>query len=232
MLSSSRSPSAAALSRSSTFLASAAMRRKMKPSATRRNGSGERKRPLASVEKREGAAGVPCAQSQPDATSAFPSRTMWPPRQLAMTAYLGRPRLPPPFTRDVKRTIDASAGRLSRSPVATAAGGSADGRLAISAQKTSRSPSEQVECVGHEACIVEIVDAPHEPPLGITPGPEILDMGITHRQYGRRALEFAEPDLDQLAPTKESGAKEGQRIATHPRVLTREARIDNRALCP
>jgi hypothetical protein len=50
---------------------------------------------------------------------------------------------------------------------------------------TDRQP-DQVERVGVQTRLIEIVHAPHQPSIGVAPSPEVLHVQIAHRQDARR----------------------------------------------
>src|SRR5262249_45775217 len=79
------------------------------------------------IRKRGCQAKAPWAKSQGEGTRASPPPPTRPPRHFAIATYRGRPRLPPPLTREAKRTMEAHSGSDFFSPPATSGGGSASG---------------------------------------------------------------------------------------------------------
>src|SRR3954447_6674933 len=99
--------------------------------------------PRARSRKRIGSA-VPDAQCQADGTSALASRTIRPPRQLAIKTKRGRPRPPPPFTRVANRSLaDRALTMLQCNPLLSHL-------LAISRKLSFSSRVKYVGCLENE----------------------------------------------------------------------------------
>src|SRR6516225_3546124 len=88
---------------------------------------------------------------------------------------------------------------------------------------------DQIERVGYYRGLVEIIDAPDKTAFFVTPGPKILDMGVTEREYRRCAGEIGAKRFYPAGPAKKRGAQEHERILRHVLVLLLEIGLYNRA---
>ena len=93
-------------------------------------------------------------------------------------------------------------------------------------QRTGRQP-HQVHRVGEEAGLVEIVDSPHQPPIGISPGAEVLHVQVADRQETRHVIQFRAHLGPYLHPTIESRPKEWKKGRRHLLVLEPQIGLDN-----
>ena len=68
---------------------------------------------------------------------------------------------------------------------------------------------------GHGMGLIEIVDAPDEPPFRIAPRAEIFEMEIADGKDFREAIQFRAIIRPKLGPAIISGAKKEKRIKPH-----------------
>src|SRR5262249_11151696 len=76
----------------------------------------------------------------------------------------------------------------------------------------------------------EIIDAPDQPALGVSPAAEILEMKVADAEQARRAGQLRTMDRKQLHPAIEGGAQEGEGILRHVAMLLVEIRLDHFAV--
>ncbi len=94
----------------------------------------------------------------------------------------------------------------------------------------ARAEAQQVERVRQRGRLVEVVDAPREPPLGVAPAAEVLHVQVADgeqlgrlHQLGRRLL------LEPREPEVVRRAQEERRRLGHPLVLAREVVVEDGA---
>ena len=85
-------------------------------------------------------------------------------------------------------------------------------------QRTRRQP-HQVHGVGIHTGFIKIVNSPHQPPIGVSPGAEVLHVQIAHRQNMRHLVEFRTNLRPHLNPAIKRSPKERKKTRPHLRVL-------------
>ena len=74
---------------------------------------------------------------------------------------------------------------------------------------------DQIEHIGHHGRFVEIVDAPDETAVGVTPGAEIFQMQIADAEYLRRIHQVRAPGADFLRPAEIGCPQEHEGVGLH-----------------
>src|SRR5579859_302388 len=70
----------------------------------------------------------------------------------------------------------------------------------IRCQMSADCETDQIVCEGQSVSLVEVVDAPDQPPFGIAPGSEVLDVQIADGQHGRGFSQVGTDFWPQLSP--------------------------------
>src|SRR5258706_1726331 len=120
-------------------------------------------------------------------------------------------------------------GRLQASPIAGQDGvadrGGAHQPGAPRQQRARRQPQE-IEHERHLGGLVEIVDAPHQPALGVAPGAEILQVDVADREHGGRIGQLGTAREHRLRQAQVDRAQEAERAVAHDWVLGLEIGFD------
>src|ERR1700686_3516993 len=94
-------------------------------------------------------------------------------------------------------------------------------------QQRARRQPHQIHCVGIQTRFIKIVNAPHQAPIGISPGAEILHVQIAHRQNMRYSIQFRTLLRPDLQPAIESGPKERKKRRRHLLMLDPQIGLNN-----
>ncbi len=94
-------------------------------------------------------------------------------------------------------------------------------------QPRARSEPYQIVCVRQRARLIEIVDAPDQSTLAVTPGAVILNVQISNPQDLWRASEFGTQRGEQLRPAIKRGAQKRKTVLRHQPVFRPQVRSDD-----
>jgi hypothetical protein len=95
-----------------------------------------------------------------------------------------------------------------------------------SSQKRACGQANEVERVGHDRGIVEVVGTPDQASLSVAPGPEVLQMRIADRKNLRRRRKTWTDIEDRLGPAPVSRTQEDEAVRAHLRVFPDNIRLD------
>src|SRR5262249_29154706 len=80
---------------------------------------------------------------------------------------------------------------------------------------------------GHACRLVEVVDAPHQAPVRVAPGAEVLNMNVPDREHARTRPKLGADLKHGLGPAPVRGAQEGKGARAHLLVLALEILLDH-----
>ena len=89
---------------------------------------------------------------------------------------------------------------------------------------------DQVERVGNDRSLVEIVDAPDQSPFRIAPSTEILKMQVADRKHWRSLCQVRADAFNALCPAEESSSKKYESALPHALVLLFQISLDDTAM--
>ncbi len=90
---------------------------------------------------------------------------------------------------------------------------------ALDRQVRAGGEPHEVMGVRQPAGLVEVVDPPHQPPLGVAPGAEVLDVQVAHGQHLGGAQQIGAHLRPALRPAVVGGAQEEKQRLLHVPVL-------------
>lgn len=102
--------------------------------------------------------------------------------------------------------------------------------LVLVGEEQARPKPDEVEHIGQACRLVEVVDVPDQPGLGVEPEAEVARMRITDRRRGRGAHQVRTEDRCALRPPPAGGAQEEEGVFRHALVLLPERILVH--ICP
>src|SRR5262245_13451345 len=96
----------------------------------------------------------------------------------------------------------------------------------------ARHQAHEVRRVGHTGDLIEIIDAPDQPPFFVAPSAEIFHMQVPNCQHSRSPDEIWTRLPPEWTPPVECRAQENEGRTRHLAVLQMKIRLDNIDLTP
>src|ERR1700730_425534 len=91
----------------------------------------------------------------------------------------------------------------------------------------TRGQANQIIRISQRVCLIEVVNAPTEPPPGAPPRTEAADVKVTDRQYFGRAAQFRTYFRAALHPAIVGAAKKQEQIIFHLRMFVAQIAFDD-----